>query len=436
MKSRLTAPSWGLYFILRICIFPIWQVQVRFGIIKHMENYLLVAVATGNEDEVWESLDELAALLETAGGYAVEGFVQKLEHPDPATYIGSGKAREIAKLLDVYDATGIICDDELSPMQLRNLSELMDCAVLDRTMLILDIFALHAKTREGKLQVEMAQLKYRASHLTGMGKNMSRLGGGIGTRGPGETKLETDRRAIRRRIGILARDLKDMEKARNVTRKKRGNGANLTAAIVGYTNAGKSTLLNRLSGAGALAEDMLFATLDPLTRVCRLPDGEELLLTDTVGFINKLPHQLIDAFRSTLEEAKYADIIIHVVDSADANVTMHMDVVYRTLSELGVIGKPILTVFNKSDLFEADHAIPDDRADVRVYVSAKAGGGIDELYKALETLIHEQQVYVDTVIPYTEGGRLDTIRRQGHLLSEEYEADGIHIRAYVPKQVL
>ncbi len=400
-----------------------------------MDKYLLVAVATGNEDETWESLDELAALLETAGGDAAEGFVQNLPHPDPATYIGSGKAKEIAELLEVYDAVGVVCDDELSPVQLKNLSDLMECPVLDRTMLILDIFALHAKTREGKLQVEMAQLKYRASHLIGMGKNMSRLGGGIGTRGPGETKLETDRRAIRRRMGILGREIRDMENARNVTRKKRENGSLLTAAVVGYTNAGKSTLLNHLTEADALAEDKLFATLDPLTRVCRLPDGEEILLTDTVGFISKLPHQLIDAFRSTLEEAKYADIIIHVVDSADMNVLLHMDVVYRTLSELGVTGKPILTVFNKSDLDEADRTIPDDRADAKVFISAKNGDGIEKLYGAIEDLIHEKRVYVDTVIPYTEGGRLDVIRRNGHLLSEEYEADGIHIKAYVPREI-
>ena len=400
-----------------------------------MDKYLLVAVATGNEDETWESLDELAALLETAGGDAAEGFVQNLPHPDPATYIGSGKAKEIADLLEVYDAIGVVCDDELSPVQLKNLSDLMECPILDRTMLILDIFALHARTREGKLQVEMAQLKYRASHLTGMGKNMSRLGGGIGTRGPGETKLETDRRAIRRRMGILGREIRDMEKARLVTRKKRENGSLLTAAVVGYTNAGKSTLLNHLTEADALAEDKLFATLDPLTRICRLPDGEEILLTDTVGFISKLPHQLIDAFRSTLEEAKYADIIIHVVDSADMNVLPHMEVVYRTLSELGVTGKPILTVFNKSDLDEADRTIPDDRADAKVFISAKNGDGIEELYGAIEDLIHEKRVYVDTVIPYTEGGRLDVIRRNGHLISEEYEADGIHIKAYVPREI-
>ncbi len=398
-----------------------------------MDKYLLVAVAAGNEDETWESLDELAALLETAGGFAAEGFVQNLAHPDPATYIGSGKAKEIAGLLEVYEAVGVVCDDELSPVQLKNLSDIMDCPVLDRTMLILDIFALHAKTREGKLQVEMAQLQYRSSHLTGMGKNMSRLGGGIGTRGPGETKLETDRRAIRRRMGILNRAIRDMESARHVTRKKRENGPILTAAVVGYTNAGKSTLLNHLTNADALAEDKLFATLDPLTRICRLPDGEEVLLTDTVGFISKLPHQLIDAFRSTLEEAKYADIIIHVVDSADMNVMLHMDVVYRTLSELGVTGKPILTVYNKMDLAESDRTIPDDRADARVFISAKTGEGIEEFYHAVEDLIHRQRIYVDTVIPYTEGGRLDVIRRNGHLILEEYEPDGIHIKAYIPR---
>lgn len=399
------------------------------------EHYLLATVAVGNEEAAERSLAELSLLLETAGGSTDGTVIQNLSHPDPATYLGSGKARELKMMADAYGSDGIVCDDELSPMQLQNLSEILDLKVLDRTTLILDIFAAHANTKEGKIQVEMAQLQYRLSHLKGLGKSLSRLGGGIGTRGPGETKLETDRRAIHRRIAALSREIEGMKQVRETTRKKRAQGAFPTAAIVGYTNAGKSTLLNRITKSDVLVEDKLFATLDPATRICALPDGEEILFTDTVGFINKLPHQLIDAFRSTLEEAKYADLIIHVVDGADENAALHMEVVYQTLSELGISGKPVITLFNKSDLMSSDVRIHDRRAEKDIRISAKSGEGIGEFYTALEQLLQETRRYVDTVIPYQDGGRLDRIRRYGHLLSEEYEADGIHITAYVPQSL-
>ena len=387
------------------------------------DRYLLVAVSTDDEDTTWKSLEELALLLETAGGEAEESFIQNLDHPDPATYVGSGKAKELRDLVHAYEADGIICDDELSPTQLKNLTEILECKVLDRTQLILDIFAQRAKTKEGKVQVEMAQLQYRMSHLRGIGKDLSRLGGGIGTRGPGETKLETDRRAIQRRIASLRKDIEDMKKVRETTRKKRSNARSMVAAIVGYTNAGKSTLLNRLTGADVYAENKLFATLDPTTRICKLPEGEEILFTDTVGFISKLPHQLIDAFKSTLEEAKYADIIIHVIDGTDENADMHMDVVYKTLADLKVSGKPIVTLVNKTDL----------QVEPMIYISAKTGDGIEEFYDALLKIFREGREFIDEVIPYTEGSRLDRLRKFGQILSEEYTPEGVHVTAYVEK---
>ena len=397
------------------------------------DRYLLVAVATGDEETTWKSLEELSLLLETAGGETAESFVQNLAHPDPATYVGSGKARELKEMVDAFEADGIICDDELSPTQLKNLSEILDCRVLDRTQLILDIFTQRATTSEGKIQVEMAQLQYRMSHLRGIGRDMSRLGGGIGTRGPGETKLETDRRAIQRRITSLRRDIESMKKVRETTRKRRSDGRNMVAAIVGYTNAGKSTLLNRLTGSDVYVQDQLFATLDPTTRICKLPEGEEILFTDTVGFISKLPHQLIDAFKSTLEEAKYADLIIHVVDGTDENAQMHMDVVYKTLAELGVTGKPVVTLFNKTDLQEEPIKFLDARADKTIYLSAKTGDGIDTFYEELQNLLRESRTYIDEVIPYTEGSRLDSIRKFGQILTEEYTPDGVPVTAYIEK---
>ena len=399
--------------------------------IEKAECYILVAVATGDEEKAWASLDELAELLDTAGGETACQVVQNLQHPDRGTYIGKGKALEIRDMLEVQEAAGIICDDELSPSQLRNLSDLIDAKVLDRTMLILDIFAAHATTREGKTQVEIAQLKYRYSRLRGMGEALSRLGAGIGTRGPGETKLETDRRVIQKRIKILSDDIEAMKRARDTTRRKRSSNAVPTAAIVGYTNAGKSTLLNRLTSSEVLSEDKLFATLDPTTRTAVLPDGQTVLFTDTVGFINKLPHNLIDAFRSTLEEAGYADIIVQVIDASDENSELHMQVVRDTLRDLDITGKPVITVWNKCDLTDA--VLRDFGADASVRISAKTGEGIDEFYDALTEILKGRRVYVDTVIPYRDASVIAEIRKYGQLISEEFEAEGTHVKAYVPR---
>ena len=398
-----------------------------------IEKYILVAVATGDEEAAWDSLDELSELLDTAGGITVMQVVQNLAHPDKSTYIGKGKAEEIRESLEIHEADGIICDDELTASQMRNLSELTGAKVIDRTTLILDIFAAHARTREGKLQVEIAQQKYRYARLRGMGEALSRLGAGIGTRGPGETKLETDRRVIQKRIKMLSDDIETMKRARDTARKKRSSNAVPTAAIVGYTNAGKSTLLNRLTGADVLSEDKLFATLDPTTRTALLPDGQQVLFTDTVGFINKLPHNLVDAFRSTLEEAGYADIIVHVIDASDPQAEMHRRVVYDTLIDLGITDKPVIAVWNKADLVEEGALFRDFGANASVKISAKTGEGIDEFYEALSRLLRETRVSIDTVIPYKDTAVVAEIRKTGQLISEEYEEDGIHVKAYVPR---
>lgn len=352
------------------------------------EKYILIGAGRDNEDAAYASLDELSMLLETAGGECICEVYQRMDHPDPATYIRSGKAEEVREMVEAHEATGVICDDELSPAQIRNLTDMLDVKVIDRTILILDIFASHAHTNEGKLQVEMAQLKYRMSHLQGLGKSLSRLGGGIGTRGPGETKLESDRRRISKRIQALSKQIDHMKRMRDTTRKRRLNSDIPIIAIVGYTNAGKSSLLNRLTKSDILAEDKLFATLDPTTRKCRLPDGSSILLTDTVGFINKLPHSLVDAFRSTLEEARYSDALLHVVDASDHDMQMHIKVVYDTLLELGIEGKSVITVFNKVDLLEGIDSDPlyDPHADNFVRVSVRTGEGMESLIKELECL--------------------------------------------------
>ena len=397
------------------------------------EKYILAAVSTGDEEAAWDSLDELAELLDTAGGITVFQTVQNLARPDKATYIGKGKAEELRESIEIHEADGIICDDELTASQMRNLSEITGSKVIDRTTLILDIFAAHAKTREGKLQVEIAQQKYRYARLRGMGEALSRLGGGIGTRGPGETKLETDRRVIQRRIKILSDNIEAMKRARDTARKKRSANSVPTVAIVGYTNAGKSTLLNKLTGADVLSEDKLFATLDPTTRAALLPDGQQVLFTDTVGFINKLPHNLVDAFRSTLEEAGFADIIVHVIDAADPQSELHRRVVYDTLTELGITDKPVITVWNKADLVDEGELFRDFDADASVKISAKTGAGLDVLYEELARLLRETRVSIDTVIPYRDTAVVAEIRKAGQLISEEYEEDGIHVKAYVPR---
>lgn len=399
------------------------------------ERVILVAVSTSDGDDAEESLDELAELVETAGAVSVGRLIQNREKIHPGTYLGKGKIDELKEQIWELDATGIVCDDELSPAQLRNLEEALDTKVMDRTIVILDIFASHATTSEGKIQVELAQLKYRAARLVGLRSSLSRLGGGIGTRGPGETKLEVDRRRIHDRIGQLKAELSDVKRHREVVRKQREKNFTLTAAIVGYTNAGKSTLLNKLTGAGILAEDKLFATLDPTTRGLKLPSGQEILLTDTVGFIRKLPHHLIEAFRSTLEEARYSDILLHVVDCSNPQMEEQIYVVYETLRQLEVGDKTIITVFNKTDRLEAPAVLKDLHSDYQVQISAKTGAGLQELTDILEMILRNRKVYLEKVYPYREAGRIQTIRKYGQLLSEEYRDDGIFITAYVPAEL-
>ena len=332
------------------------------------------------------------------------------------------------------DATGIVCDDELSPAQISNLEEALDTKVMDRTLIILDIFAKRAFTREGKIQVELAQLKYRASKLTGQGRALSRLGGGIGTRGPGEKKLEMDRRLIRTRISRLKAELRDVVKHREVQRKQRQKNHLPVVCIVGYTNAGKSTLLNTLTGASVLSEDKLFATLDPTTRLLTLDDGQQLLLTDTVGFIRKLPHNLVEAFKSTLEEAKYADYIIHVVDASNPQAEIQMHIVYETLKELGALGKKTITLFNKQDRVSGE-SFRDLRADHTLKISARTGEGLEEFKQLLSEILAEGQIYMERLFPYSEAGQIQLIREYGQLLSEEYTEGGIAVKARVPREI-
>lgn len=397
------------------------------------ERVILVGVQVGDKD-TQQSLDELEELADTAGAITAGKIIQSREAVHPGTYIGKGKIEEVRSLMLAVDATGIICDDELSPAQMNNLEHELECKVMDRTLLILDIFAKHATTSEGKIQVELAQLRYRSARLVGLRASLSRLGGGIGTRGPGEKKLETDRRLIRKRITALKEELSQVERHRELLRTGRSRGNLKTAAIVGYTNAGKSTLLNALTGSQVLSQDKLFATLDPTTRSLTLEDGQQLLLTDTVGFIRKLPHNLVEAFKSTLEEAKYADYIIHVADVSNPQVELQMHVVYDTLRELGADGKKTITVFNKQDV-AGDVTVRDLRADYTVKTSAKTGEGLQELQELLGKLISEELLYVERVFPYQEAGKIQLIRENGQLLSEEYTENGIHVKARVPKEI-
>ena len=399
------------------------------------ERVLLIGVRTGEADDADGSLDELEELVKTAGALTVGRVIQNREAVHPTTYIGKGKIDEVRALAAETDASGVVCDDELSPVQLRELEDELQMKVMDRTLVILDIFAGRATTSEGKIQVELAQLKYRLTRLTGLGRSLSRLGGGIGTRGPGEKKLEMDRRLIRDRIAQLNRELKEVKRHREVTRTKREKQSVPVAAIVGYTNAGKSTLLNTLTDAGVLEEDKLFATLDPTTRSLTLPGRQEILLTDTVGFIRKLPHHLIEAFKSTLEEAKYADIILHVVDASNPQMDVHMHVVYETLRELGVKDKKIITLFNKQDARTENGILRDFKADRTLPISARTGQGLDELKELLGELLRENKVYVERILSYANAGLVNLIRGKGELLSEAYEEDGIHVKAYVPMEI-
>ena len=399
------------------------------------ERVILVGVQADDNEDTEKSLDELEELAQTAGAETVGRIIQNREQIHPGTYVGKGKLDEIKNLLWETDATGIICDDELSPAQLGNLQDALDTKVMDHTLIILDIFAERASTNEGKIQVELAQLKYRQSRLVGLGKSLSRLGGGIGTRGPGEKKLEMDRRLIKGRIAQLNRELKDVKRHREVTREQRSRNHIPVIAIVGYTNAGKSTLLNRLTGASVLEEDKLFATLDPTTRGLKLPSGQEVLLTDTVGFIRKLPHHLIEAFKSTLEEAKYADMILHVVDVSNPQMDEQMYTVYETLQNLDVKDKVVITAFNKQDRLTEVPIIRDFKADHIANISARTGQGLDALQSVIEQILRERKIEISRTYSYADAGKIQLIRKYGELLEEEYREDGIFVHAFVPKEL-
>ncbi len=409
------------------------------------ERVILIGVSTFENDDTEESLDELKELVKTAGAKPLATVIQNREMVHNVTYIGKGKIEEVKILIEEQGATGVVCDDELSPVQLKNLKDMLDVKVMDRTLVILDIFAKRAKTGEGKIQVELAQLKYRQSRLLGMGKSMSRLGGGIGTRGPGEKKLEMDRRLIRDRIAVLKREIEDMKTHREMARSRRSKALTTVISIVGYTNAGKSTLLNELTGAEVLEEDKLFATLDPTTRSYRLESGQEVMFTDTVGFIRKLPHHLVDAFRSTLEEAKYADILVHVVDASNPQMDTHMHIVYETLSMLGIADKPVITVFNKMDKvrenlkeqgIEETPVYRDFKADYTLNASVRVHEGFDRLIEYIEEILRNQKVYIAKTFGYDKAGEIQRIRKYGELIKEEYREDGIYVEAYVPVEIL
>lgn len=407
-----------------------------FSTTEKKERVILVGIETEDTEGMIESyLDELEELAETAEAIPVGRLIQKRQNAHPGHYLGKGKLEDLKNLINALDADGIICDDELSPAQFKNLNSMLNTKVMDRTILILDIFAQRAQSKEGKIQVELAQLKYRMSRLTGIGTELSRLGAGIGTRGPGETKLETDRRHLRQRIGQLNSELKLIETQRNVLRSSRKKNNIPIVSIVGYTNAGKSTLLNKLTNAGVLAENKLFATLDTTTRKIKLPKDSEVLITDTVGFIRKLPHHLIKAFRSTLEELKYADILLHIVDISNERREDQMEVVYQTIKDLECIDIPVITVFNKIDK-DIKRPLPiDEVARKVVQISAKQGTNLELLLTEIENLLQEQRKKLKVLIPYTEGHLLNMIHTQCEIVSEEHTQDGVLIEAYMDNEM-
>ena len=403
------------------------------------ERVILVAVEMDERNsrsamETEACLDELEELVKTAGATAVARSIQKRERIHPGHYLGTGKIEEVKAMVAAYNATGIVCDDELSPAQLKNLEQMLDTKVMDRTMVILDIFAARALSGEGKIQVELAQLKYRLSRLVGIGASMSRLGGGIGTRGPGETKLETDRRYIKERIAELNREAQDIRTHRELLRAQRSKKGTPVISLVGYTNAGKSTILNYLSDAEVLAEDKLFATLDTTTRKVELPGGSEIFLTDTVGFIQKLPHHLVQAFRATLEELQYADILLHVVDASNPNRTEHMKVVYETLKSLGCENTPVLTMFNKMDN-DVELPLPmDTMARDIVQVSAAKGEGMDVLLERIEKLLQSFRKSMTALVPYTEGSLIGWVHGRCEIIREEHTGEGVLLEVYVDEE--
>ena len=396
------------------------------------EKVVLFAVTEkGEVKKAEDSLIELAELTQTAGGEVVGQMIQPLEAVNKRTYLGKGKVEELKALVEAVGAQAVIADDELAPSQIRNLEEALGVKVLDRALLILDIFAQRAATREGILQVEAAQLADSLTRLIGEGHALSRQGGGIGTRGAGEKKLETDRRHIRLRLGILRKELKELEAQREMNREVRRKQGYPLIAIVGYTNAGKSSLLNKLTEADVLAEDKLFATLDTTTRALALGSKQTVMLTDTVGFIRKLPHHLVEAFRSTLEEAAVADLILHVVDGANPFEEKHRQVVYETLAQIGADQIPIITVFNKKDIWPEDIVLRDEAAEAVVSVSVRTGEGLEELLTKIEEMIRHLKPYIRTTIGYADGQKVDFIRRYGQVIKEEYTENGTYIEAYL-----
>lgn len=399
---------------------------------EKMPRALLVSVDTGDYD-AQASLDELEELVKSAGAEPAFTVTQKLQKPESATYVGSGKLQEIKEICQAQEIDLIVVDSELSPTQIKNIENFTDVRVIDRTTLILDIFALRARSKEGKLQVELAQLKYMLPRLTGKGIEMSRLGGGIGTRGPGETKIETDRRHIRRRMETLKAELAELEKHRGMLRRRREKDGVITVAIVGYTNAGKSTLMNYLTDAGVLAQDKLFATLDPTSRALKLPSGVSVMLIDTVGLVRRLPHHLVEAFRSTLEEAAQSDIIINLCDASSDEARVHLAVTNELLESLGCGDRPILTVLNKCDLLEEPVMEQDFESFIRI--SARTGEGIDRLLEAIEANLPVRMKRVSLLVPFANAGIVSEIREKGTLLSEEYVAEGVRAEAVVDEQL-
>ena len=401
------------------------------------EKVIIAGLHTGSRDYIndttEESMKELAELVDTAGGDVVGEMVQNRPLPDSGTYFGEGKLGELKDAVDSLDATLVVFDDELSPVQLRNINDILGVRVLDRSMLILDIFAMRARSGEGKLQVELAQLKYQLPRLRGMGLELSRMGGGIGTRGPGETKLETDRRHIRTRIAALEEQIREIKKHRGLLRSRRSKDGVITAAIVGYTNAGKSTLLNRLTDAGVFAEDKLFATLDTTSRAITLEDNRKIILIDTVGFIRKLPHYLVEAFKSTLEEAAEADFLIHVTDASSPDADMHIKVVGDVLKDLGAQSKPVINVYNKCDV--AVDFVPPVSEGTDVFISAKTGKGIDGLFGAIADTAPGRKREHTFLIPYSDGAILSTLHSSEKVLSEEYTDKGTKVRVLVDDAV-
>jgi GTP-binding protein HflX len=403
---------------------------------EQIERFILVGVTVTQSDDTKEALDELKELAQTAGAETVGMFIQNRESIHPGTYIGKGKIDEVRQMALDTGATGVICDDELTPAQLKNLEDSLLMKVLDRTALILDIFAKRASTKEGKIQVELAQLRYRSTRLIGLRNSLSRLGGGIGTRGPGEKKLEMDRRLIKEKITQLKQELSVVVKNRQTERNLRSKNSIPVIAIVGYTNSGKSTLLNFLTNAGVLEEDKLFATLDSTTRSLIMESGQQVLFTDTVGFIRKLPHHLIESFRSTLEEAKYADIILHVVDGSNPEVYKQMHIVYETLASLGIQDKVIITAFNKQDKLAGEEILKDFKADYTIRLSARTGEGVDNMLHMIEKILNERKVLFERIFPYEEAGKIQIIRKYGQLMEEEYQQDGIFVKAYLSNDIL